>query len=1110
MRRGGPRPAWRWAALLSAVFALGGGEAAAQLTADGTFDGNGLRVDVASRVTEGASATITVTLKASVRANTATATAVTVTVAAEPRGDYGDHKATNEASDISLNPGTTTVSFPANTTNNPVTHTVSGRIVLRTIDDPDAEDETVVLAISTSGGLGQDIQAGSQTGEEPRRPVTIDDDETQAYVLALGPGAVPREGAAAFNVVVSADPAHVDDSKALTLQIDDTDYVLDTDANATGNQLSGTLGQINDENVTSFTAKVTPPANDGDRTDDAVTVKAYSGTVGNATEEASLTFTVADAHALPAPAAVTVEVRDTAGGPATSVAEGGAVDLTVSVDRGRGATAATGEALSVALALAPADPAHASSYRLTPARVDLPAVATPAGKQTAAAAVRLEALADEFVGDDRLTLNLTTTGEAANGPGSVEGTFAIAVGDTTVKKVSAKSDAAVKQAFDAARRAVEGTDGLNPGEAFTVAGTDLFEGMAAGSTVVYTASSSDPSVRVSTSGAAVTVTAVSAGTATVRVNARVTGPSSVASAVPQTRSDEAAVEQAVTVANVPLSVTLTAAPAAAVEEGGTITLTATANRAVLAGEDATVRLTVIGPVVAPPPASVTIAAGATTAAAVLTVQDDDEVKDLGSVTVVATGGGLAPDPTRLDIAVTEDDVETTYSYTFTATAARVTEGGAVTLAVTATPAVAAETVVALTAFPVSLAADYTLVPLSITLAAGATSGTAELRATDDDEVEEAETLTVTATDPGKVLIGTVEITIVDNDTPAVTVRAKADAPERIAAAIARAAEGGAWTVGGAAATVEMDGLFDVDAGVTAAYQGVSSAPGVVLATTTGNTLSLAPAGAGTATITVTGSDTAGGSPAAVVTHDATVALPRLTMTVTADPAAITEGGTSTIAATASRTVAAADGPVRVNLSVVGAATLDAASIDIAAGSAAGSATLTSTDDGDHEPGGETVTVVASGTGIDGNVSIPIAVIDNDPPDIAYTLSAPADPNVTEGAGAELTVTASRAVPADTEVLILRDRASTAGDADYTVEPATIAAGATRAAVRVTALEDDTAEGGETLTLYAVVGGAQTNPVTLNLWDAAVPALPVVAQLVLAAVLAVGGYRRRRR
>ena len=995
MRTGGPRPAPRWAALLAAVFAVGGGEAAAQLTADGTFDGNGLKVDVASRVTEGASATITVTLKASVAAGTATATPVTVTVAAEPDGSEG---ATNEDADISLNPGTATLSFPANTTGSAVTRTVSGTIPLQTNHDPDAEDETVVLAISADGD-GISISAGSETGNEPRRTVTIDDDETQSYVVALARGATPREGAA-FDLVVSADPVHVDNRKTLTLQIDGAGYVLDTDAEESGNQITETL----DSTTTSFTAKVTPPTNDGDRTDDAVTVKAYSGTVGNATEEASLTVAVADAHALPAPAAVTVEVRDTAGGPATSVAEGGAVDLTVSVDRGRGSTATTGEALSVALALAPADPAHASSYRLTPARVDLPAVSPPAGKQTAAAAVRLEALADEFVGDDRLTLNLTTTGEAANGPGSVEGTFAIAVGDTTVKKVSAKSDAAVKQAFDAARRAAEGADGLNPGEEFTVAGTDLFEGTAAGGTVVYTASSSDPSVRVSTSGAAVTVTAVSAGTATVRVDARVTGSSSVSSAVPQTRSDEAAVEQTVTVTDVPLSVTLTAAPAAAVEEGGTITLTATANRAVLAGEDATVRLTVVGPVVSPP-ASVAIAAGATTAAAVLTVRDDDEVKDLGSVTVVATGGSLATDPTRLDIAVTEDDVETAYSFTFTATAARVTEGGTVTLAVTATPPVAAETVVALTAFPVSLAADYTLVPEAITLPAGATSGTPELRATDDDEVEDTETLTVTATGPGKVLIGTVEIEILDNDTPTVVAKPQADVDKAFDAAVTAAAGPDGWNAGGAAAVIDARNLFTVAEGAAVTYAARSSNPAVATAATSAATVTLRPLAAGAAAITVTATDSASGA----------------------------------------------------------------------------------------------IATVSSGVAVGAAVA-------------TYTLSGPADTNLVEGQSYELKVTASTATAADAAFILRRDRAaSDAGDDDFTLEPGSIviAAGATEGTAVLTVADDGVDERSEALVLFAeTAAGDDVGSLTFILWDAAVPALPLAALLLLAAVLAVAGCRRR--
>ena len=71
MRAGPGQRALTWAAARAVVFALGsGGEAAAQLTPDNTFDGNGLKVDLATRVAEGTSATIAVTAKASVPAGT--------------------------------------------------------------------------------------------------------------------------------------------------------------------------------------------------------------------------------------------------------------------------------------------------------------------------------------------------------------------------------------------------------------------------------------------------------------------------------------------------------------------------------------------------------------------------------------------------------------------------------------------------------------------------------------------------------------------------------------------------------------------------------------------------------------------------------------------------------------------------------------------------------------------------------------------------------------------------------------------------------------------------------------------------------------------------------
>ena len=121
------------AAALAIVFAFGGGEAAAQLTADDTFHGNGLKVDVEERVTEGANATIAVTLKASVAVNTASTTTVTVNVEVKSRGVEG---ATSEGADVSLNPGAAMLAFPANTTGGAVTTRSAGPFCCRPTTTP--------------------------------------------------------------------------------------------------------------------------------------------------------------------------------------------------------------------------------------------------------------------------------------------------------------------------------------------------------------------------------------------------------------------------------------------------------------------------------------------------------------------------------------------------------------------------------------------------------------------------------------------------------------------------------------------------------------------------------------------------------------------------------------------------------------------------------------------------------------------------------------------------------------------------------------------------------------------------------------------------------------
>ena len=133
--------------------------------------------------------------------------------------------------------------------------------------------------------------------------------------------------------------------------------------------------------------------------------------------------------------------------------------------------------------------------------------------------------------------------------------------------------------------------------------------------------------------------------------------------------------------------------------------------------------------------------------------------------------------------------------------------------------------------------------------------------------------------------------------------------------------------------------------------------------------------------------------------------------------------------------------------------------------------------------------------------------------LTIMLSGPEDMNLAEGGmGGMVTATANRMVAEDTMVTLMRDRAaSSADDMDYTAESITIMAGQMSGSTMVMAVEDDMAEDMEELVLYAMAGDMDVEgEVKFYIWDAAVPALPIIAQLLLAAFLAIGGYRRYRR
>ena len=131
--------------------------------------------------------------------------------------------------------------------------------------------------------------------------------------------------------------------------------------------------------------------------------------------------------------------------------------------------------------------------------------------------------------------------------------------------------------------------------------------------------------------------------------------------------------------------------------------------------------------------------------------------------------------------------------------------------------------------------------------------------------------------------------------------------------------------------------------------------------------------------------------------------------------------------------------------------------------------------------------------------------------LSFTLTGPEDMNVAEGMSATVTATASREVTADVTINLMRDRAaSTAGDDDYMAEAITIEAGSMSGTTMVMAVEDNMAEEMEELVLYGMAAdnaGEVTGEVKLYLWDATVPALPIIAQLLLGLFLAIGGFRR---
>ena len=213
------------------------------------------------------------------------------------------------------------------------------------------------------------------------------------------------------------------------------------------------------------------------------------------------------------------------------------------------------------------------------------------------------------------------------------------------------------------------------------------------------------------------------------------------------------------------------------------------------------------------------------------------------------------------------------------------------------------------------------------------------------------------------------------DGTATKITPKASEADYAALMAAIAAGGGDDGVNpGDTVTVMTSDLFDVIDGYTASY-GVSVEGDYASASASGEAITINALKAGEAKITVTGTARMASSsliPTQTVSNVAELTFPvmvvdtELVVTLSADPMEIEAGGTTMITATANRAVTVGDGAVAIALAVVPSdgGTLDAESIMIAMGAMSGSATLTAN---------ESVTVVASGSGVTGLMQVAVTV-----------------------------------------------------------------------------------------------------------------------------------------
>lgn len=600
----------KWTVLFGVVLGLGAGSASAQIEFDG--QGTQLEVDEGGRVTFKYRVRVHIPAAEGIANPNMTWTFTSAGVPADKTDAVGGTDLPTLADtpvDIpSANPFAG-ITVPAGTGTDR-TLTIRGEITVFARQDTDAEDEIGWLGLTISSDIKQADNPAADIVNNPNMVLLrINDSQTPEFEWDKQSAADDlKEGP------LSVTPYNLEYKHG----IEDETWSVAWDIDTAGYTV--TAARLFDNTTTSIPVAIQPPANDGNRVDDEVTLSAvYAGTflpLPGLDEPVTMTFE--DIHALPEPADIEWKAyTDDDGKPstteATSITEGGLpVHVTVTVDRGD-----KGYPMGEVLEVTPTG--DSPDYRLEGLSGGSLSIASGTGEQSAT--FKVYAALNDRVGAENLMLNLQVAGaEAANGTETVMAAkpFMLPVDDETVPLLQPKSDEEVMAAVASARAASAGADELwRPGDMFMLDKSDLFED-SDNPFNLAARSSNDEVVAVEVRGDTLTVTAMSIGDATVTVTG--TAASSV---VTQTRSNLAVIEFDLTVDRAPVGITLSGPDDMNIAEGMSVTVTATANDPVAA--DTTVTLRLAGGSASPEDFSVMpimLAAGETTGTTQLTARED--------------------------------------------------------------------------------------------------------------------------------------------------------------------------------------------------------------------------------------------------------------------------------------------------------------------------------------------------------------------------------------------------------------------------------------------------------------------------------------------------------